>query len=57
MAAKRADRYWTRVFIPMLLVILGFFFYLLFTIPQTQMVSTSSVYKAIQSVVKNEDPV
>ena len=56
MAAKRADRYWTRVFIPMLLVILGFFFYLLFTMPQTQSISTSSVYKAIESVVKNEDP-
>jgi hypothetical protein len=40
----------------MLLVVLGFFFYLLFTIPQTQMISSGSIYKAIQSVVKNEDP-
>lgn len=56
MAVKRADRYWTRVFIPTLLVILAFFIYLLFTLPQSQMISSSSVFKAIQSVVKNEDP-
>jgi predicted MFS family arabinose efflux permease len=56
MAGKRADRYWTRVFIPTLLIILAFFVYLLFTLPQSQMIPAASIFRAIGSVTKNEDP-
>lgn len=54
MASKtNTDRYWTRVFIPSLLILLAFGFYLLFFLPQTQMISSSSVFKAMRLLKTN----
>lgn len=54
MASKtNTDRYWTRVFIPSLLILLAFGFYLLFFLPQTQVISSSSVFKAMRLLKTN----
>ena len=54
MASKtNTDRYWTRIFIPCLLILLAFGFYLLFFSPQTQMISSSSVFKAVKLLKTN----
>ena len=54
MASKtNTDRYWTRIFIPCLLILLAFGFYLLFFLPQTQVISSSSVFKAMRLLKTN----
>jgi hypothetical protein len=54
MASKiNTDRYWTRVFIPCLLILFALAFYLLFFLPQTQMISSSSVFKAMKLLKTN----
>jgi hypothetical protein len=54
MASKtNTDKYWTRVFIPCLLILLAFAFYLLFFLPQTQVISSSAVFKAVKLLKTN----
>jgi len=47
------DKYWTRVFIPCLLILFALGFYLLFFLPQTQLISSSSVFKAVRLLKTN----
>jgi hypothetical protein len=49
------DSYWLNVFFPFLLVLLGFFFYMLFVspLPEVQFISSQSFYKAVRSLNKN----
>jgi hypothetical protein len=53
MAKTNTDRYWTRVFIPCLLILFALAFYLLFFLPQTQVISSSSVFKAVKLLKTN----
>lgn len=54
MASKtNTDRYWTRVFIPCLLILFALAFYLLFFLPQTQVISSSAVFKAVKLLKTN----
>jgi hypothetical protein len=54
MASKtNTDKYWTRIFIPCLLILLAFAFYLLFFLPQTQVISSSAVFKAVKLLKTN----
>lgn len=53
MAKTNTDRYWTRVFIPCLLILFALAFYLLFFLPQTQIISSSAVFKAVKLLKTN----
>lgn len=45
-----SDAYWTRIFIPTVLILLALAFVLLFYLPQTQIMPTPSVYKALRTL-------
>jgi hypothetical protein len=47
------DRYWTRVFIPCLLILFALAFYILFFLPQVQSVSSVSIFKAVKLLKTN----
>ena len=55
MSDKRvsAERYWTRIFIPCVLILFALFMYVLFTLPQLQVVSAEIVQTAIRRLNKN----
>jgi hypothetical protein len=55
MSDKRvsAERYWTRIFIPCVLILFALFMYILFTLPQLQVVSAEIVQTAIRRLNKN----
>jgi hypothetical protein len=42
--------YWTRVFIPLLLIVVGIAFYVLFTLPESFLISRASVQKALKTI-------
>jgi hypothetical protein len=42
--------YWTRIFVPLILILLGLSFVIVFALPQVQMISTASVYKSIRAL-------
>ena len=45
--------YWLDVFFPFILVLIGFSFYILFSLPDIQFISEDSFYKTIRSLNKN----
>lgn len=51
-----SDEYWTRVFIPCVLILLAFAFVLLFMLPQTQIMGTPSVYRALRTFQTIKSP-
>lgn len=50
------DAYWTRVFIPCVLILLVLALVLLFYLPQTQTMATPSVYKALRTLQTLKSP-
>lgn len=51
-----SDAYWTRIFVPTVLILLVFAFLLLFYLPQTQSMPTQSVYKALRTLQTLKSP-
>lgn len=49
----KINGYWLNVFFPSVLILLGFFFYILFVLPDIQFISEDSFYKAVRSLNKN----
>lgn len=50
------NTYWLSVFFPCMLVLLGFFFYTLFSLPEVHFISSDSFYKAVRTLKnKNSD--
>ena len=47
---KPTGLYWTRVFIPLLLIVVGIAFYVLFTLPESFLISRASVQKALKTI-------
>ena len=47
---KPTGLYWTRVFIPLLLIVVGIGFYVLFTLPESFLISRASVQKALKTI-------
>ena len=47
--------YWLDVFVPFILVLIGFSFYILFSLPDIQFISEDSFYKTIRSLNLNKN--
>uniref|UniRef100_A0A6C0BB37 Uncharacterized protein n=1 Tax=viral metagenome TaxID=1070528 RepID=A0A6C0BB37_9ZZZZ len=45
---RSANLYWTRIFIPLLIIVMAFAFYLLFFLPHVQIISTAAFQKAVR---------